>query len=759
MEAWDGQFGGTIGRYYFESEAWWPDERRAPRGAPNVLVVVLDDVGWAQLGCYGSDIDTPTFDALAADGTQFTNFHTTALCSPTRACLLSGRNHHAVGMGRITELAAGFPGYHGRIPKSAGFLSEYLRDAGWATWALGKWHLTPEEESHAAATRVRWPLGRGFERFYGFFAGETHQFAPTLVSDNYPVEPPRRWQDGYHLSEDLVDKGVGLVSDLRAIDADKPFFLYLAFGACHSPHQSPLAFQERYRGAFDEGWDAWREATFARQQARGLHPATAELSPRPDWVPPWSSLSADERRVYARYMEAFAAFLSHADHQLGRLLDHLRHTGDLDRTLVVALSDNGASSEGGPFGSLNDGRIWNGLPRTVEEALARLDEIGGPRCHNNYPWGWTVAGNTPFRRWKREVHEGGVCDPLIVRPPGGAAARGLRHQYTHAVDVLPTVLELCGVPLPAEVGGVAQRRVDGASFAAALTDPGAAAHRPVQYFEMFGCRALYQDGWKAVLYHPIQTEDPRLDTAPWELYHVDVDPSEVHDLADAEPDRLARMVERWWVEASRNNVLPVDNRPLSDWTFGRPRALPDRRVYAYRPGGAAVPEPVAANIKNRSHRVSATLEVPEGGADGVIISQGSLLGGWALYVLDGRPRYVHNLAAWEEHRVESADRLAPGRHTLVYRFDKTGEHQGTGTLLVDGAPVAKGDIPRFTPTRFSLHCAGLSAGRDASGLAVTDDYVAPFPFAGTIVGDVVIEVDGEPFEDAEAEARVAIQTQ
>ena len=759
MDAWDGPFGGVIGRYHFESEPWWPAEQRAADGAPNVLIVVLDDVGWAQLGCFGSDLETPTLDGLAAGGLQFTNFHTTALCSPTRSSLMTGRNHHAVGMARVTELAAGFPGYHGRIPRSAGFLSEYLRDAGWATWALGKWHLTPEEEAHAAATRVRWPLGRGFERFYGFFAGETHQFAPALVSDNHQIEPPGRWQDGYHLTEDLVERATGLVSDLRAVDTDKPFFLYLAFGACHSPHQAPASFLERYRGRFDGGWDAWRDATFARQQAAGLLPPTAELSPRPEWVPAWADLSADERKVYARYMEAFAAFLTHADHHLGRLLDHLRHTGDLDRTLVIALSDNGASSEGGPFGSLNDGRVWNFLPRTVEEALARLDEIGGPRCHNNYPWGWTVAGNTPFRRWKREVHEGGVCDPLIVRPPGGAPVPGQRRQYAHAIDILPTVLDLCGVRPPAEVDGVSQRRIDGASFAAALSDPDAPEHRDVQYFEMFGCRALYQHGWKAVLWHAIQFDEPGLDKAPWELYHVEVDPSECHDLAAEEPERLARMVERWWIEAARNNVLPLDNRPFSEWVFERPAGVPPRRRYAYRPGATSVPEAAAVNVRNRSHTITAVVDVPEGGADGVIISQGSLLGGWVLYAVGGRLRYVHNLSALEEHRIEATEPLAPGRHTIVFAFARTADHQGRGTIMVDGAAVASGDIPRFTPNRFSLHGAGLSAGRDASGLAVTDDYEAPFPFTGTIVGDVVVEVDGVPFSDPEAEVGIAIATQ
>ncbi|MGH7734087.1 MAG: arylsulfatase, partial [Gemmatimonadales bacterium] len=441
------------------------------------MVVLLDDVGFAQLGCFGSDIDTPVIDGLAADGLRFTNFHTAALCSPTRSCLLTGRNHHSNGIGRIVELATGFPGYDARIPRANGFLSEMLLPLGFATFAVGKWHLTPEDECNLGAPRHRWPLGRGFERFYGFMGGETHQYVPALISDNHQVLPARTPEEGYHLTEDLVDHAIGMVRDLRSVDPDKPFFLWFCPGACHSPHQAPPDYLARYRGAFDGGWDAWREATLARQIAGGVLPAGTELSPRPDWVPAWDDLSADERRLYARYMEAFAAFLSHTDHQLGRLLDFLRLTGDLDNTLLFVLSDNGASSEGGPTGSVNDVRPWNFGPRTVEEALARIDEIGGPLCHNNYPWGWTMAGNTPFKRWKREVHEGGIADPCIVHWPRGIRARGeIRHQFAHAIDVAPTALGLAGVEPPAAIDGLAASPIEGTSFAY-LLDDGAAAGR------------------------------------------------------------------------------------------------------------------------------------------------------------------------------------------------------------------------------------------------------------------------------------------
>lgn len=752
------EFRGTIGRYYHESVPWWPEPVRAPEGAPNVLLVVLDDVGFAQLGCFGSDIDTPVLDRLAAGGVRYANFHTTALCSPTRSCLLTGRNHHSNGMGRITELATGFPGYDARIPRANGFLSEMLVPRGYAAYAVGKWHLTPDDESHNAAPRARWPLSRGFERFYGFFGGETHQFVPALVYDNHAIPPPRTPEEGYHLTEDLVDRAVEFVTDLRHVDPDKPFFLYFCPGACHSPHQAPRPWIERYRGCFDRGWDAWREETLARQLASGLLPEGTELSPRPEWVPAWDSLSDGERRVYARYMEAFAGFLSHTDHHLGRLLDFLDRIGDLENTLVFVVSDNGASSEGGPFGSLNDVRQWNGAPRTVDEALAHLDEIGGPRFHNNYPWGWTVAGNTPFRRWKREVHEGGVADPLIVHWPRGIAARGeVRRQYVHAIDIVPTVLEVLGVEAPPVLDGVEQRPVEGTSFAATLTDPDAPDLHETQYFEMFGCRALYHRGWKAVTYHTIQDTSQPFEEDAWELYHVAEDPSECHDLAGRHAEKLRELVERWWIEAARYQVLPLDNRPLSSFVLEHPAAVPDRARYVYYPGAGPVPEEVAVNVRNRSHTVTAEVEVPAGGGEGVLVAQGSGLGGWSFFLLEGALRYVHNYVGLEEHRVHSDVAVAPGPHVLAFRYEKTGEHRGRGTLLVDGEVVGEGEIPVFTPLRFSLSGAGLTCGY-GDGLPVCRDHAGTFPFTGRI-HRVVVEVEGPPYRNPFAEAEAAMASQ
>jgi arylsulfatase len=761
----DEPFGGVIGRYFDESTPSWPEPKRAPSGAPNVLIVVLDDVGFAQLGCFGSDIATPTFDRLASEGLRYSNFHTTALCSPTRSCVLTGRNHHSNGMGRVIEIASGYPGYNSRIPFANGFLSEMLVEAGYAAYAIGKWHLTPEDECHAGASRARWPLGRGFERFYGFMSGETHQFVPNLIDDNHLANPPYTPEEGYHLTTDLVDRAIGCVRDLRATDPDKPFFAYLATGACHSPHQSPAEWIARYQGAFDGGWDQWREAALQRQIAMGVLPEGTELSARPDWVPAWDALSDDERRLYARFMEAFAAFLSHTDHEIGRLVEYLRHTGDLDNTLLFVLSDNGASSEGGPTGSLNDVRPWNGVTTTLEEALAHIDEIGGPRWHNNYPWGWTVAGNTPFRRWKREVHEGGVADPLIVHWPRGGAegGAGFRRQYVHAIDIVPTVLEAVGLEPLMEIRGVTQRPIEGTSFFESIANPSSPDAHTTQYYEMFGCRALYHEGWKAVTYHPIMQTDPGIDADEWELYHVAVDPSECHDLAQEEPARLSQMIERWWVEAGRYQVLPLDPRPLPTLVGERPLSVPHRQRYDYYQDAAPVPELVAVNVKNRTHRIEAHVTIPSGGggagagAEGVLLAQGSLLGGWCFYLSGGALHHVHNRAATAPDHLRGDVSLEPGSHILAFEFAKVGEHRGRTRLLADHEVVAEGTIDFFTPGRFSVTGAGVTCGY-SNGLPVTDEIEPPFRFTGTIDA-LFVEVDGEPFTDAseEAEAIIAMQ--
>ena len=756
------EFKGKVGRDWRESEPWWPDPVRPPEGAPNVVLIVLDDVGFAQFGCYGSDLDTPTIDRLAAGGLRYSRFHTTALCSPTRTCLMTGRNHHSAGMGRITDLARGFPGYSGRIPKSAGFLSEILRDEGYATWAIGKWHLTPDDEGHLAASRARWPLGRGFERFYGWFHGETHQFAPELVHDNHFVEPPGTYEDGYHVTEDLADHAIECITDLRAVDPDKPFFLYFCTGACHSPHQAPAEWIERYRGRFDQGWDVWREATYRRQLELGIIPPEAELSPRAPWIPAWDSLTPDEQRLGARFMECFAAFLAHTDHQIGRVIDFLEEMGELDDTLVVVVSDNGASSEGGPSGSINDVRLWNMMPAGVDEMVSRIDEIGGPTIHNNYPWGWTTAGNTPFRRWKREVHEGGIADPCVVHWPNRIARGGeIRTQFMHAIDVLPTVLEIAGIDAPAEIDGVTQRPIEGTSFAYTFDAPDEPERHDTQYFEMLGSRAIYHRGWKAVTFKPMgrmySDEDPDapFDDDRWELFHVARDFSECHDLANDEPEKLAELQALWWREAERFHVLPLDNRAQVAIMEPPPTGLRPRTRFEYRPGGGMVPEVVAVDVKRRSHTITAEVDVPPEGAEGVLLAMGGILGGYSFFVQDGRPQYVHNFVGRREDHLAATEPLAPGRHTLgfAYRCDEP-FGGGHATLTVDDVVVAEADIEQFTPVRFSIMGAGLTCGYDGAS-KVTPRYRGEFPFTGRL-DRVVVDIDPDRPTDYDAEVATAL---
>ena len=763
------EFHGRIGRDWRDSEPWWPPETTPPKGAPNVVLVVLDDVGFAQLGCYGSPIATPVIDGLAASGVRLANFHTTALCSPSRACLLTGRNHHRSGMGRVADLAVGYPGYWGKPPRENGYLSEILRQAGYATYAVGKWHLSPENETDMASSRATWPLARGFDRWYGFHGGETSQFVPALFHDNHSVRPPRRIEEGYHLSADLADRSIEFVGDLRAVDAERPFFLYLCTGACHSPHHAPPEWIDRYKGAFDSGWDEWRDQAFARQLELGVLPAGTRLSPRPPWVPAWNDISDVERTLAARFMECFAGFLSYTDAQLGRVFSFLRDTGDLDNTVVVLVSDNGASSEGGSQGSINDIRLENLDPASVREMHERIDEIGGPTAHNNYPWGWTMAGNTPFKRWKREVHEGGVADPCIVSWPARLAGEsgGIRHQFAHAVDVLPTVLELAGVTAPSDIDGVAQSHLDGISFAPLLVAQGAekpGAHT-TQYFEMLGSRALYHDGWKAVTFHPVGPvyDDGLNPNAPfdddkWELYHVAEDLSEIDDLAEAEPERLAAMIALWWEEAERNDVLPLDNRPLWALINKPPDHRRDRAVFRYYQGGSVVPESVAVPVQNRSHAVRVDVTVPEGAVpEGVLLAVGSVLGGWSLHFLDGHLVYVHNLYGKTRDVLRSPQALGSGSHQVAFEFTKDEGLGGPVRLLVNGEVVDEGVIARFTPAGFNGVGVGLTCGYEW-GPAVGEGYEAPFTCNGRI-DRAVVEVTGPVVRNPLAEIAAILAEQ
>ncbi|GAC1316244.1 MAG: arylsulfatase [Acidimicrobiales bacterium] len=751
----DAAFPGVIGRTWRESTPWWPPEPAPPAGAPNVVMIVLDDVGYAQLGCYGSDIDTPNIDGLARDGVRLSNFHTTSLCSPTRACLLTGRNHHSNGMGRVSDLAMGYPGYWGRIPRANGMVAEILAGAGYATAAVGKWHLTPEDETHMAASRSTWPCARGFQRWFGFHGGETHQFVPTLFEDNSAATPARSPEQGYHLTTDLADRAITYLGDIRSASPDAPFLLYFATGACHSPHQAPAEWIDRYRGRFDCGWDEWRTSTFRRQQAAGLLPDSTELSLRPPWVPAWSDLKVDDRRVAARFMECFAGFLSHADHEIGRVLSFVADLGEAANTMVMVVSDNGASAEGGLRGSINDARVWNGDPAGFRELRARVEELGGPSAHNNYPWGWTMAGNTPFRRWKREVHQGGIADPFILRWPVGVRTPGaVRHRFAHAIDVVPTILELAGIDAPQVIDGVEQAPIEGFSFADLLADGPERRRDRVQYFEMLGSRGIFHDGWKAVTYKPLghlygDDQDPEapFEDDVWELYHVERDISECHDLAAERPDKLRALVDRWWSEAERHQVLPLDNRPVA--ALLAPRRPPaDRRVHRLHPHGAVVPETVAPNVRNRPHRIRALVDLGAGD-EGVILAMGTVLGGWSFHLRAGRMRYVNNYLGKERHVVVAEAPVGAGPHELKVEYEPEPAFAATVRLILDGAVVGAGRLEHTTPVRYSITGGGLTCGWE-QGPAVGDGYDAPFRFTGHL-RRVTIEVDGAPHRDGPAE--------
>lgn len=734
----------TLGRTMADSAVSFPPPRRPPAGAPNVLLIVLDDLGFAQLGCFGGGVETPAIDALAADGLRFNHFHVTALCSPTRACVLTGRNHHAVGMGFLTDIPIGLPGYNARIPRSAAALPRLLRDAGYSTFAVGKWHLAPRWEQSASGPFDHWPLGLGFERYYGFLNGDTNQWTPELVRDNGFLEPPRRPEEGYHLTEDLADQAIRLIHDQRQATPAKPFFCYFAPGAMHAPHQAPRQWIDRFAGRFDAGWEAFRADTFARQLATGVVPAGTTLSERPAWIPEWTALPADQRRLYARMMEAFAGFLAHTDAQIGRLLAFLERVDALDDTLVLLLSDNGASAEGGPIGSFNEHRFIHDRVDELDDTLRRIDDLGGFRAYNHYAWGWAWAGNTPLRLWKRYAWLGGVRTPLIARWPRRIADRGaIRPQFCHAVDVMPTVLEAAGIAAPEVVDGVAQQPIDGASLLPVLESPGAPAPRRTQYFEMLGSRAIYHDGWKATTDHvgpqlTVEREQVSgssdFDQDHWALFDLGTDFAEAHDIGAQHPDRLRALQELWWVEAGRNNVLPLLDSFLGRASALEPAPWGPRWQAVLLPGGGPVSEDALPPLGG-GFRLLADVEVAAG-SGGVICALGDWSNGWAFYLVAGRPVVAFNILG-ELFRFTAPAALAPGRHALVaeYQWARTGR---TLHLFVDGTAVAEGPLPRRLPMRWQIGGAGLLIGRDR-GFPVCDDYQPPFPFAGTI-HRVVIEV-------------------
>ena len=749
------RFEGTIGRTLADSQAWFDEPPHPGADAPNVVVVLLDDTGFAQLGCYGSDIDTRNIDALAANGLQFTNFHVTPLCSPTRAALLTGRSQHAAGMRTVSNFRTGFPHQLGHIANEASTVAEVLREQGYATFCVGKWHLAPMEQCSAAGPFDQWPLARGFDRFYGFLEGETDQFHPQLISDNHPIEPPGRPQDGYHLSEDLVDQALKMVSDSRGVRPDRPFFLYLPFGATHAPHQAPASYLAKYRGAFDDGWDVARQRWFDRQIERGVIPATTALAPRNPGVDAWDDLGDNQRRLACRLQEAFAAFLDHTDDQIGRLVDGLRAMGQLDNTILLVLADNGASQEGGPFGVLHEMKFFNGLLDTPDDVMDRLDDIGGPHSHTNYPWGWAQCGNAPFKWYKQNTHEGGVHVPMVVHYPRRVAAdqRGtIRDQFVYVSDIVPTIYDLLGVTPPQTYRGIDQLPVTGHSFAGVLDDPAAPAANTVQYFEMMGSRAIVAGEWKAVCKHLPGSD---FQTEQWELYHLATDFSECHDQAGAQPERLAAMIDLWWAEAEKHGVLPLDDRTIE--LFGarfRPHSPhPVDQHYVYRPPMSPLPGQAAAAIGGRDFDLTARIS-RTAGQDGVLFATGTENSGIAVFVQDDR--FVVDYNAFNDHgMIESTVAVPTGDSTLVARLRRGAGRSGSISLEVNGHPAGTVEVPLVM---MMISSVGASVGYN-HGSAVSDRYEAPFTFDGTL-HSLEIQLrddDGPAAQQARAAAEMSRQ--
>jgi len=738
-----------IGRTIADSTPFWPEPARPPKGAPNILVVLFDDVGFSDFGCYGSPIETPTIDALAEAGLRYTGFHTTAMCSTTRAALLTGRNHHSVGVGCLANFDSGYPGYRGKIAREAGILPEMLKPHGYRSYMVGKWHVTPLSETGATGPFDGWPLGRGFDRYYGFMDAETDQYAPELVRDNTPIDVPGTFEGGYHLTEDLVDQTIRYIADHTADAPDKPWLTWLALGACHAPHQAPAEIIARYDDVFKDGWDVERERRLERQKAMGIVPADTRMPPRNDHVRAWADHSPDEQRLFTRLQAAFAAMLDHADQHLARLVTFLEEAGLKDDTLILVLSDNGASQEGGPLGMVNAMGPYNMKFEPMEEKIALIDKIGGPDSHSNFPHGWAMASNTPLRRYKQNTHGGGIRDPLVISWPARITARGeTRSQFAHASDVTPTILDLLGLTPPDAIAGVAQMPLEGTSFAASLADAAAPAKAAPQYFEMFGHRGLWKDGWKAVAYHP---PGRPFDADIWELYHLDKDFSETEDLAAVHPEKLEALVADWWGQAEAHQVLPLDDRFGPRFAESALRLQGARKRFVFHKGMGHVPTDVAPDVRSRSYRIEADVRL-KAGDEGVLIAHGDMTSGYSLFVRDGR--LVHDLNIGGTHATVVSDRtLEPGHRTLgvAVRPQPGGRRI---VLLIDGQLAGEITTPLGFFTLISW--SGLDIGLDRGSPVA--DYAAPFAFTGLLKKVTVTMDDDQTLDgDAVGEAEMARQ--
>lgn len=717
----------------------WPELAKAPSGAPNILLIMTDDVGFGATSSFGGPIPTPVLDRLADNGIRYNRFNTTALCSPTRAALLTGRNHHNTNMGSIANFAVGYEGYTSIIPKSAGMIAETLRQNGYSTAAYGKWHLTPEWEQSKAGPFDRWPTGQGFEHYYGFLAGDTNQFAPGLYEGTKAILPPN--DKDYVLDRDLADQAIRWMREQHVLAPEKPFFAYFATGTAHAPHSAPAEWLAKFRGKYDQGWDTLRNEIFARQKAQGIIPANAELTPRPADLPAWASLTVDQKKIYARFMEAYAASLSFMDHEVGRILDSLKESGQLDNTLVIFIEgDNGGSGEGGPAGLIDEHSMFNGIAEKQEYVLKHLDEIGGPTTYNLYPAGWAWALNTPFQHYKQVAsHFGGIRNGLVVSWPNGIKPQGkVASQFLHVTDIVPTILEVARIPQPDWLNGVKQKPLDGMSFAYTFKNPSASGKPRTQVFEILQNIGIYKDGWWAgtrpigapwdVFFKP----EAGFENRTWELYNVDEDFSQAHDLATRHPKKLEELKSIFVKEAANNHIFPIHGAVALDAT--RPSLSRGRTAFRYYSGMTRIPEENSVSLIGKSYTISASVSLPSGPANGVIVAKGGRFGGYSLYLHEGRVAFHYNATADNQYKVETQGKIGPGDHAIEVQFTADSSAPGSGGLLrikVDGKPAASGRI-ELTHKGWISITEGLDIGEDTLTPVTSAYSVEQSRFTGKI---------------------------
>lgn len=769
-------FNGVIKLDVRDSKADWTSytRKKAPEGSPNVLIILYDDTGMAAWSPYGGRINMPTMDKLAADGLTYTQWHTVALCSPTRSCINTGRNHNLNGMGSITEAANGFPGYSAQLPPQAVTMAQILNDNGWSTFWLGKDHNVPETDLSAGANKSQWPLQQGYDRFYGFIGGETNQWYPDLTEDNHAIEQPYSPEEGYHLSKDLADQAIKMISDQKSANPSKPWFMWFCPGANHAPHQAPKDYIAKYKGKFDDGYDAYRKWVLPRMIEKGvLPPGTklTEFNPMPDdqanpadFVRPWNKLTPDEKKLFSRLCEVYAAFSEYTDVQIGRLIDYLKATGQYENTVIVYASDNGASGEGSPSGSVNENKFFNGYPDDMVENMKLIDELGGPNTYEHYPTGWAAALSTPFKMFKRySNYAGGTECPLTITWPKGIKARGeIRNQYHHAVDIVPTILDICNVEMPTVYKGVEQYPLSGVSMRYSFdAKPDDVTQKHVQYYTMLGTRAIWEDGWKAVAVHSPLTGKGNFDKDKWELYHVDVDRSESIDLAQKYPEKLEALKKLYLEEATKNLALPLDDRSATEILgIERPTEEVVKESYTYYPHTSQVPEAVAVNVRGKSYKIVANVEIKDANASGVIFAHGSRFGGHSLFIKDHKLYYVYNFLGITEQQLVSPEPVKPGQYTFGMEFTKEkageyGESIGTAKLYINDKEVAKNTM-KAQVGKFTLVGDGLCIGYD-SGDPVSKEYSSGSEFKGGNISFVTINTGKEQYIDLEREAARALK--